>query len=115
MAVTIVGLARGTLLTSPSDLYPVPIGKAAIVSSIRLVNTGGATATVNLYVRRGGSGTLYRIAPMNMTLPAGYSYVDEAELTLEAKDTGNQDRIQGSVSSGGTVDYVISGVERDQA
>ena len=114
MAVNIKSLKKGTVPTSEGDLYTVPLNKAAIIKSIRLVNTGSASATVNLYVRQTTTGTSYRIAPKDMMLPAGMSFVDDSEITLEGSATTNgEDRVRGSVNSGATVDCVISGVERD--
>ena len=115
MAVTIKSLAKGTLPTAEGDVYTVPLNKTAIVKSIRLVNTHAtATATVNMFVRRGTGGTSYRIAPKDMILPAGMAFVDESEITLEGlAATTEQDRVRAVVNSGATVDCVISGVERD--
>jgi hypothetical protein len=115
MAVQIKSLARNTLPTpSEADLYAVPAGKSAIVKSLRLVNTGTSTAVVNLWFRRGtsSSGTSYRIIPKDLNLAPGAAFVDDSELTLEYVDSSNIDRIRGAVASG-TVDYVISGIERD--
>src|SRR5262245_23742356 len=111
MAVQIKSLARNTLPGTEGDLYYVPAGKAAIVKSIRLVNTGSGPAVVQLYVRR-GTGTSYRIAPKDLSLGGGAAYIDDAEVTLEgfSPDT-TSDRVRGYVSSGGPVDYVISGIE----
>src|SRR5438874_255555 len=47
MAITVKSLGKSTLPTTEGDLYTTPSGKAAIVKSIRLVNTGSANATVN--------------------------------------------------------------------
>lgn len=112
MAITVKQLAKGAL-TSAADLYTTPVNKTAIVKSIRLVNTTASAVTVNLYVRRGTSGTQFRIAPVSMSLPAYGMYVDEAEITLEGGVTLNttDDRIYGDAS--GTVHYVLSGIERD--
>jgi hypothetical protein len=111
MALQIKLLKEGTLATSEGDLYVVPTTKTAIVKSIRLVNTGSAAATVNLFVRHGSGGTSRQIVPKNLTLPAGAALIDDSEITLEGST--NADRIRGFVNSGGTVDCVISGVERE--
>ena len=112
MAIAVKQLARGAL-TSAQDLYTTPINKTAIVKSIRLVNTTSAAVTVNLYLRRGSSGTQYRIGPVSMSLPANSLYVDETEITLEGGATAGttDDRIYGSASD--TVHFVLSGIERD--
>ena len=67
MALTIKSLGKSTLPTTEGDLYFVPSGKAAIVKSIRLVNTGTSNATVNLFIQR-GTGTHFRIAPKDLIL-----------------------------------------------
>lgn len=119
MAVQIKSLKTGVLPSAnpvvEADLYPVPLNKTAIVKSIRLVNTGNGTATINLFVRRATGGTSYRIAPKDLSLAPGVAFIDDSEVTLEGLgvvDTG--DRVRGMASpTGSTVDYVISGVERD--
>ncbi|HEY9172183.1 MAG TPA: hypothetical protein VI136_07865 [Verrucomicrobiae bacterium] len=115
MAIQIKSLARNTLPGSEGDLYAVPSGKAAIVKGMRLVNTGNSIAIVNLWFRRGTSvaGTTYRIVPKDLTLPPGGAFIDDSELTMEYVDSNNVDRIRGALTSGGPVDYVLSGVERD--
>ena len=104
-------MARNQLPTSQSDLYqaPVtPIAKGAIVKSMRFVNVGSATVTINIWFKRGSGGTAYRILPKDVAISPGQLLIDNEEVTLESDD-----RIQGQVSSGGTVDYVLSGVARD--
>jgi hypothetical protein len=114
MALTIKSLGKGTLAGSEGDLYFVPVGKAAIVKNIRLVSTGTGPAIVNLYIRRATGGTSYRIAPKDLSLAGGSAYIDDQEITLEgfSPDTSS-DRLRGYVTSGGPVDFVISGIERD--
>jgi hypothetical protein len=115
MAITVKSLAKATLPGSEGDLYVAPTGKAAIVKSIRLVNTGSGVAVVNLYIRRATGGTSYRIAPKDLNLAGGSAYIDGSEVTVEglSPDSASSDRIRGYVSSGGPVDYVLSGIERD--
>ena len=87
---------------------PVVTGKAQIIKSMRFANTSTTAAvTLNLYFAR-LSGFDRQIGPKNLSIPAGQLYVDDSEITLEAGD-----RIKGTVSSGGAVDYLISGIERD--
>ncbi len=98
--------------TAEDDIYVVPVNKTAIVKSLRLVNTEASAVTVNLFVRR-GTDDPYRIAPVNLSIPAGAALIDDSEITLEGKATlAASDRITGYVTSG-TVDCVISGVERE--
>ena len=115
MAVQIKSLFKGIVpVTTEGDIYPVPLNKAAIVKSIRLVNTGPASVAINLFVRRATGGTSYRIIPKDLTLAPGAAFVDETEITLEGLTAANgEDRIRGLVPTGSTVDCVISGVERD--
>ena len=58
--------------------------------------------------------TLHRQAPNIPVVLISAAYIDDAEITLEgfSPDTSS-DRIRGYVTSGGPVDYVISGIERD--
>ena len=111
MALTIKSLARNQLPTSQGDLYQAPTtptAKAAIVKNMRFVNVGTGSVTINIWFKRAAGGTPYRILPKDVAIAPGQLLIDNEELTLESDD-----RIQGQVSSGGTVDYVLSGVERD--
>jgi hypothetical protein len=114
MAITVKSLAKGTLGTSEGNVYTTPVNKTTIVSSIRLVNTGTGTAVVNLLIRRGNSGTTYRIAPKDLSLPPNAAYMDDAEVTLEGGATAGttDDQIRGISTTSG-VDFVLSGIERD--
>jgi hypothetical protein len=113
MALTIKSLAKGAVPTTQTAVYTVPAGKAALVKSMRYVfNSTSGSATVNAFFRRGASGTAYRILDKDKNFGVGgptvLSLVDNDELALEADD-----RIE-LVASAGTVDYAISGIERDQ-
>ncbi len=113
MAVTIKSLARSQLPTTQGDLYAAPTtpaAKSTIVKNMRFVNVGSATVTINIWFKRGSGGTAYRILPKDMAIAPGQLVIENEEVTMESDD-----RIQGQVSSGGTVDYVLSGVERDQS
>ena len=118
MSLNVRSLAKSTLNDSANaSLYEPASGKAAIVKSIRLVNTGTVAVTVNLSVRRGISGSGPRIGPKDLSIPPGCMYSDDEEVTLEGGNgTTTQDHILGWAASGqnGLVEYVISGVERDQ-
>jgi hypothetical protein len=111
MAVSIKSLARDQLPTAQADLYQAPAGatpKSAIVKNMRFVNVGSETATINVWFKRGSDGTAFRILPKDMAIAPGQLVIENEEVTMESDD-----RIQGQVNEGGTVDYVISGVERD--
>jgi hypothetical protein len=97
---------NSTLVTDVSNA--VLPGKAQIIKSMRFANTNtSAPVTLNLYFARSSPPEL-QIAPKNLSIAAGQIYVDDTEITLEPGD-----RIRGSVSTGGVVDCIISGIERD--
>jgi len=94
------------------DLWAAPVGppaKAAIVKSIRMVNTDTQARTVRLRVLQSG-GASAMIAPVDMSLTAnaGSIYLDDKEITL-----GSGDKIQGYASYANKISCVLSGVERD--
>ena|SRR2546421_695165 len=85
--------------------------KTAIVKSIRLVNTSAGSVKINLYFTRPNATGQYRrrqISPVDMTLQAGYVFIDDDEVTLEPGD-----KIQGKADTANAIQYNISGVERD--
>lgn len=97
-------LGDGQLPATKQTLYTVPVGKTAIIQSIVLVNTTGASKTVNIYVNL--TGTSRRILPLNLAVMASAKVDDNTQVTLEAGDT-----IEGDCSVATSVDYVISGVQ----
>jgi hypothetical protein len=110
MAVQILNLYTGQLTnTSKNLIYPqTSITLTTIVKNIRLVNTDTQPRTVNLYLAPGGvSGSARRIAPQNMSVPAGGLAIDDQEVTMGPSDT-----ILGDASATGVVDIVISGIQR---
>jgi hypothetical protein len=111
MSVQVLSLANGQLGTvSKGLLYPSPnpITLTTIVKSIRLVNTDTQPRTVNLYFAPNAiSGNIRRIAPPNMTIPAGGLVIDDQEITMAPND-----QILGDASAAGVIDYVISGIQR---
>jgi len=111
MAVDIKSLYKGQLGSSEGNLYGPASGKAALVKSIRLVNTGGSPVTVNLFVKR-GSGSSYRVIPKDLSLAAGAAFIDNDEVALEYVDGSNIDYLRGVASAATTVDCVISGIEK---
>jgi hypothetical protein len=91
-------------------LYMAPTGKSAILKGMRFVNTHTAAVTVSVWFNR-PVGDKYRrrlLAPADMSLSAGFTYIDEGEITLEPGD-----KIQAKASMADVIQYVISGVERD--
>lgn len=110
MAIQIVSLADGQLSNTEADIYGPATGKRAIVKGIRLVNTDTAALTVNLFFRPNGGSTSRLILPKDLTLSAGAAFIDDSEITLEAGD-----KIRGKAGTSAKVDFVLSGVERDEA
>jgi hypothetical protein len=107
MAITIKSLANGKLEGTAITLYP-PQGEGAtasvVVKNLRLVNRSATSSvTVALQIQH-NSDTRY-IGPPTITIPPNGLYVDKPEITL-----GEGDAIKGT---GGPLDYVISGVERN--
>lgn len=86
--------------------------KAAIVKSIRVINTHAtSTVKVNLYFNRPNATGQNRRRPLISTdtaLLPGFSLIDEGEITLEPGD-----KIQGKADTANVIQYLISGVERD--
>jgi hypothetical protein len=108
LAVKVIACSQLTSAVNTDLSAPVVAGKAQIIKSMRFANTNASAAvTLNVYFTR-STGPDRQIGPKNLSIPAGQLYVDETEITLEQGD-----RIRGSVSFGGAVDYVISGIERD--
>jgi hypothetical protein len=107
MAIEIVALANGRLPSTQGSLYDVPQSKRAILRSIRLVNTDTVAITVNLYYKRSG-GTERHIIPKNLSLAPGTALIDDSEVTMQA-----QDAIEGVASVTAKVDFVLSGIERE--
>ncbi len=101
------------------DLYTAPntstTRRCAIVKGIRLLNTHAtAVAKVTLYFNRptapppNGLNRRRLLAPADISLPAGFAYIDEGEIALEPGD-----KIQAKADVANVIHYVISGVERD--
>src|ERR1051325_9461712 len=86
----------------------VAAGKARIVKSMRFVNTSTTTAvTLQIFVVAGPETRL--ISPANLILAPGALYIDDHEITLEAA----QKIIALPGATGGPIDFVVSGVEKD--
>ena len=109
MALTVKNLANGQLgTTSQGTLYTVPAGKTAIVKCIRVANTDTLVRTMNLWFKL-SSGTARLISPSNLSLSPGQVAIDDQETSL-----GVSDQILGDGSVVNKLDYVISGIERDE-
>lgn len=121
MAITVKSLAQGRLSsTTDTNLYPSSAGtfatKQAVISAIRVVNTSdSASATLVLKLKKDSGSVIRQLTASPVTIPAkGLLVIDEA-ITLEGNATSGTNRhaLLGATSSGGQLDYVISGVERD--
>ena len=85
-------------------------GKVQMIKNIRLVNKH-ASAAATLNVSAGPSGTERLVSPQNMSLGPGQMYQDDGEFILNSADTVKI--VSGS--PGGPVEYLVSGIERDQS
>lgn len=109
MPITIKLLKADVLTTTvDADFYVVPSTATggAIISNIRIVNTGGTTKKVNMNYRSSG-GTVVKIIERDKQVAAGDLVVVAPELTLAANDI-----IEAWGESGSTFDCVVSGIER---
>ena len=96
--------------------YTVPnsggFAHSAIAKTIRLVNTHATNAVkVSLYYNKpnaNGQNRRRLLAPADILLPAGTTYIDDSELTLDLGD-----KIQAKADTANVIQYIISGVERD--
>jgi hypothetical protein len=98
----IIKLLCARTVNGLQSLYSATSPKSAIVSNVRLVNTGGSAVTVNVYVN--GTAGQYRINQKDYSLPAGEILTIKPPLTLAAGDY-----IQSSTSA--VVDAVVCGAE----
>jgi len=111
MAFIVKTLGAGTLVAASvtADLYTVPSGKSALVSSLRLVNgTSAVTSTLNLYVKPSGANARHIHKPA-FTIPASQSVIIEDLVSL-----GQGDKIQ--LHTGSTtpsLGYMVNGLERE--
>jgi hypothetical protein len=95
------------------DLYTTPTAKTAVVKNIRLVNTSSASVKVNVYFMRPNASGQHRrrqISPVDLVLAPGYLYIENEEVTLEPGD-----RIQAKADTASVIQYLLSGIERDQS
>ena len=98
------------------DLYTTPnsggFTRSAIAKTIRLVNTHATNAVkVSLYYNKpnaNGQNRRRLLAPADILLPAGTTYIDDSELTLDPGD-----KIQAKADTANVIQYIISGVELD--
>jgi hypothetical protein len=112
MAVTLKQIMIGSMAAGGFTVNTaVPgTGKVQMIKNIRCVNKH-ASASVTLNVSAGPSGTERLVSPQNMSLGPGQMYQDDGEFILNSADLLKI--VSGT--AGGPVEYLISGIERDQS
>src|SRR5947207_9036395 len=95
--VTNAGSVTGLYTTSATALE-------AIVSNVRLVNTGGSSVTVNLFFKPSG-GSQIRIWDKDKSVLAGDILVAKPELTMAPSDAIE-------VTTSAAMDFVVCGMEK---
>jgi len=105
MAVTLKVLAQGQLPNSKTTLYTCPALTQALITDGRIVNTGAADRTVNLYAKT-AAGTSRRLIAKDLTLPPSVPYAIRGGQVIEAGGL-----IEGDASVAAEVDFYISGAE----
>jgi hypothetical protein len=112
MGLTVKSLGSQTLnSTTPSMSYTPAAGKGALVKSILLVNTAAGASTATAVLQNGNSGSTFNICPPAISIPQGGMLELTAEISLSYIGS-NGDKITITRNSG-TIDCVVSGVERD--
>lgn len=127
MAILIKTLAVGTIGTTEATLLyrssNTPSPKATLVTSLRLVNTGSAEVTIQVYFVPKGLPNQQNaltnkrwIFPKDLKIPPGLAVIDDVELTLSAgDDPDNADAIYVEASASNVMNYSIAGVEKENA
>ena len=112
MAVTLKQIMIGSIAAGGATVNSTApgTGKVQMIKNIRLVNKH-ASAAATLNVSAGPSGSERLVSPQNMSLGPGQLYQDDGEFILNSSDTLKI--VSGS--SGGPVEYLVSGIERDQS
>ena len=109
MAVLLKQMMIGTV-TNATATGTTTAGKVWMVKNIRLVNTHASTPAI-LKVTAGPYGTPRLVSPQNMSLGPGQMYQDDGEFILNSGEVIN---IVAS-PAGVAVEYLVSGIERDQS
>jgi len=120
MAITVRNLNSGSLaVVTDGNVYPAGNGnfanKSAVVHNMRFVNTSdSAAATLALKVKQDTPAQTRQISANVVTIPPRGLYLVEEPLTLEGNTAaGTKRHAILATTTGGTIDYVISGIERD--
>lgn len=135
MSLTLKPLYRAKLTSQASaslasNPYAVGATKGAIVKSIVLTNYSVTEGTIRgIYVGRktsapapadvtGANTLFFRIAPVDLRIPAGLQVVLDTEVVMNGDVTAGPDYLIFEFAAGTTVaagiDCVVNGAERDQ-
>ncbi len=108
MALTFKLLGADIVTTATTtSLYTVPSSSlGAVVSNVRLVNTGGGNATVNLYFTPNG-GSQVRILDKDKVISSNDWVIVKPELTM-----GPSDKIELVTTGSPSIEWVVSGMEK---
>lgn len=109
MALKLKVLGTGQLGPSQAAIYgPVTTGKAAVVRNMRFVNfTTNNNIGVHVLIKRTGEIARYVLAK-NTVLNQNQMLSHSDEIALESNDS-----IEAYAGNSNTVQYVLSGIERD--
>jgi len=110
MAVVLKQIMIGSVTNTTATSTAPPAGKVWMVKNIRLVNTHASTAAT-LKVTAGPSASPRLVSPQNMSLGPGQMYQDDGEFVLNSGDVINIIAAPALVA----VEYLVSGIERDQS
>ena len=115
MALTLKLLGTGQITTTSevNITQNTQTTKALLVKNVILTNLAGTAASLEIYVKKGGAGTSWQIAPKPVTVPANGQIILDTELTLNL-NSASFETLYGKFNAGsGTVDFVANGIERD--
>ena len=105
---TEIKLINSGEVTTNTEIVKPETAKTTLVKSMRFVNAGTASATLELKLEAAADGVARPIIP-TLQLPANYSLIDDHEITL-----GKNDKIIGTASGAGAqVHFMVSGIQRD--
>src|SRR5262245_60090871 len=109
MAVLLKQMMIGTV-TNATVTGTAPAGKVWMIKDIRLVNKHASTQAT-LTVTAGPSANPRSDSPQNMSLGPGQMYQEDGEFVLNSGEVINIV----AAPSGVNVEYLVSGLERDQS
>ena len=115
MALTLKLLGTGqiTTTTETNITQNSQTTKALLVKNVILTNLSGTPAALEIYVKKGGTGTAWQVVPKPITIPANGQVVLDTELTLNL-NSASWETLFGKFNTGsGTIDFVANGIERD--